>query len=269
MAEKYIRIVLLLVFVAVFCISSYMAIGEITVAKNEESAFSDIADSVFENRAVMRRVDAEMTSPEGSGEVSSDDEPEAPQAAWYEGLLKQNSELFGWIEIPGTNVNYPVMHTPDDPEKYLHTAFDGSYSKSGVPFLDGDCYNGCGNYIVYGHNMKNGSMFHDLLSYSKEDYFVSHQNIYFDTLDCSGDYEIIAVFRSKVFRADETGVFRYYIFTDLTDESVFNEYIAGITAASLYDTGKTAEFGDSLLTLSTCGKNNDDERFVVVAKKVE
>lgn len=249
-----------------------MAAREIVIAKNEAGALSELADIAAANRAERRA--AQENSLSAPDDVNPDNEagdvtvePAEQNTAWYDGLLGQNGELFGWIEIPDTNINYPVMHTPSDPEKYLHTAFDGSYSKSGVPFLAGECYEGCGNMIVYGHNMRNGSMFHDLLSYKKEDFWREHPTVCFDTINDIGEYEIIAAFRSKVYRADETGVFKYYNYTDLSNPDVFEEYMAGVKAASIYDTGLTAEYGDSLITLSTCGNGNDNERFVVVARK--
>ena len=130
------------------------------------------------------------------------------------------------------------MHTPDDPEHYLRRAFDGTYSISGVPFLDGSCYEGCGNYSVYGHHMKNGSMF-----------------------------AALEAFYAKAYKADDKNAFRYYNYTDLTDEAVFDEYLGHIRDVALYDTGVTAEYGDQLLTLSTCSYHTADGRFVVVARQ--
>lgn len=82
--------------------------------------------------------------------------------AKYESIFEQNNDFFGWLQIEGTAVDYPVMHTPEDPEYYLRKNFDGDYSVSGVPFITSECYEGCGNYIIYGHNMKNGSMFNSM-----------------------------------------------------------------------------------------------------------
>ena len=74
-------------------------------------------------------------------------------------LFNQNSDCIGWIYIPGTAVNYPVMHTPSNPQKYLRRDFCGNYSQSGVPFLDSRCDLESTDLIIYGHNMRNGTMF--------------------------------------------------------------------------------------------------------------
>ena len=273
MPNKSLKILVLILFILIFCVSSFMAVREIVIAKNEDGALSELAEIAAENREKRREAkDNEVSAPpieDSSADGDAAGEPVKPEqtVSWYDGLLNINGELFGWIEIPDTRINYPVMHTPNDPEKYLHTAFDGSYSKSGVPFLAGNCREGKGIYIVYGHNMRNGSMFHDLLSYKKESFWREHPTVYFDTINDEGEYEIIGAFPSKVYRVDETGVFKYYNYINLTDPEVFAEYVAEVKSASLYDTGVSAEYGDTLLVLSTCGSSNDTERFVVVARK--
>jgi len=185
----------------------------------------------------------------------------------YDDLYKQNSDFFGWLRIEDTSLDYPVMYTPEDPEYYLHRAFDKSYSSSGVPFLDGNCYEGGNNYLIYGHNMKRGSMFSVLLSYEEQSFWQQHPTIVFDTLYEHGEYEVIAAFYSKIYPEDTQGVFRYYQYTDLTDKTVFEEYLSQVQDSSLYDTGIEASYGDTLLTLSTCAYHTENGRFVVVAKK--
>lgn len=194
----------------------------------------------------------------------------AIQAAYvspYLPLKEQNSDFYGWLSISGTIVDYPVMYTPNDPQYYLYRAFDKSSSQSGVPFMDAACFDGCGNYLIHGHNMKNGAMFAMLLSYAQSDFWQLHPSIQFDTIESPGNYEIIAAFYSKVYAPDEEG-FMYYQYTDLTDSKDFDTYIEQVQQASLYETGITAQYGDQLLTLSTCSYHVSDGRFVVVAKRV-
>ena len=185
----------------------------------------------------------------------------------YASLYKQNSDLFGWLRIDDTPVDYPVMHTPDDPEYYLHRAFDKTYSASGVPFLAGNCREGGGHYLIYGHNMKSGTMFATLLSYESPSFWRQHPVILFDTLYAHGEYEVMAAFYSKIYAEDEPDAFRYYQYTDLSDRDVFAEYLSGVQASALYDTDIKASYGDTLLTLSTCAYHTENGRFVVVAKK--
>lgn len=185
----------------------------------------------------------------------------------YQTVYGMNNDLFGWISVEGTTLNYPVVHTPEDEEYYLRRGFDREYSRSGVPFLDADCKTGCGNYIIYGHNMNNGTMFAPMIAYEEQAFWEAHPVIRFDTLYEKGTYEVVAAFYSRVFYKYETNVFRYYNYHDLTDPEVFQEYVRSVKEKSIYDTGIHPEPGDQLITLITCSYGMKNERFVVVARK--
>jgi len=186
----------------------------------------------------------------------------------YLELHNENQDFFGWIKIPDTKIDYPVMFTPEDPEYYIHRDFDGEDSKSGTPFLDAT-YTEAGNlYIVYGHHMKNRTMFGSLPYYEKKEYYQQYPYILFDTLYEQGVYEIASVFYSKIYRDEEKG-FRYYLYKDLQDQATFDEFKQGIQKSALYDTGVELNYGDSVLLLSTCSYHTDEGRFVVVARKME
>lgn len=193
--------------------------------------------------------------------------PEPAILPMYAGLYEQNSDLFGWIEIEDTNINYPVMYTPEEPEYYLHRLFDRSDAPCGVPFMDGYCYPGCGNYIIYGHHMKNGLMFAQITEYEKQDFWQEHPIIRFDMLYETGEYEVIGAFYSQAYPKEAVNVFRYYNYKDVSDPEVFEEYVAKVKKAALYDTGIEPVYGDQLITLSTCEYQTLEGRFVVVAKK--
>ena len=98
-------------------------------------------------------------------------------------LITENADCIGWLSIDGTNIGYPVMHTPTDPQKYLRRNFYGKYSQSGVPFLDRRCNLQSTNLIIYGHNMKNGTMFSDLKRYVDRDFLNAHRTVKFETAD--------------------------------------------------------------------------------------
>ena len=98
-------------------------------------------------------------------------------------LITENADCIGWLSIDGTNISYPVMHTPSDPQKYLRRNFHGKYSQSGVPFLDGRCDLQSSNLIIYGHNMRNGTMFSDLKRYVDRDFLNAHRTVKFETTD--------------------------------------------------------------------------------------
>lgn len=98
-------------------------------------------------------------------------------------LIAENSDCIGWLSIDGTNISYPVMHTQSDPQKYLRRNFYGEYSQSGVPFLDGRCDFQSTNLIIYGHNMKNGTMFSDLKKYVNREFLNTHRTVKIETTD--------------------------------------------------------------------------------------
>lgn len=194
-----------------------------------------------------------------------EDRPILPQ---YQELYAQNKDMFGWITIPGTKVDYPVMYTPGESEKYLHTGFDGSSSYPGVPFIDINCQPESQNLLIYGHNMPNGSMFRDLLKYQQRTQWQKQPTITFNTLYEEQEYEIVAAFYDRIYRTTETDVFKFYYFIDPETEEEFNYGIEQIKSKALYDTGVEVNYGDDLITLITCTYQTTNGRFVVVARKI-
>ena len=185
-----------------------------------------------------------------------------------EQLQKENKEIIGWLEIKGTNINYPVCQTKNN-DYYLNHNHKKEKSELGALFLDKDfdLNKPSTNYLIYGHRSNNGAMFEDLIKYQKEDFYKEHKEIQFTTTKEDSTYEIIAVFKSRVFYKSEQNVFRYYYFVNAENEEEYNNYISNCKKASIYDTNTTAEYGEQLLTLSTCEYSQEDGRFAVVAKK--
>lgn len=182
---------------------------------------------------------------------------------------KTNNDIVGWLEIDNTKINFPVLQGSDN-EYYMTHTYSKEYSSDGSIFLDKD-YDWnipSSNFLIYGHNNKNGNMFQDLLKYEDENYYKEHPNIRFTTVEDDSLYEIISVFKSRVYYKNEQNVFRYYFFINADNEEEYNYYVGESKKASLYDTGKTATYGEQLLTLSTCEYSQEDGRFVVVARKV-
>lgn len=186
----------------------------------------------------------------------------------YKNLLIANKRLIGWVKIDDTNIDYPVMQTVDN-EYYQNHNMNQEYDKNGAIFMDKDCnvLKPSTNYILYGHHMKNGQMFGKLDKFEDESYYKEHQYIQFDTIYEKGIYQIMYVFRSRVYNEEDI-VFKYYQFIEAASEKEFISNMEEMAAMSLYDTGVTAEYGDQLLTLSTCDYQEKNGRFVVVAKKV-
>lgn len=272
----WLRMALLAVCVVVFCFSATMTAYELITAKLEDDALRNLSSQVERVRRDASRPTSSpgAQTPDGPPDQTGGDpgptqeELDAALLAVYASLKEQNPDFFGWLTIENTRIDYPVMHTPEDPEYYIHRSFEKSYSGSGVPFMDGKSYAGCGNYLIYGHHMNNGTMFASLSAYASISYWAEHPVIYFDTPEELGEYEVMAAFYSRVYYQDEEGVFRYYRYADLSDPAVFEEYVTQVKAAALYNTGVTAEYGDQLLTLSTCEYHTTNGRFVVVARKI-
>ncbi len=229
----------------------------------KEKSLSDLHDLIID--------EGEHAADSESGGESGADESSGKKTAAsnrYAKLLEMNPDFIGWIEIEGTKISYPVMYTPDDPEYYLHRNFEGEYEYSGLPFVDGSCSfePRSTNIIIYGHNMKNDTMFSHMLDYKDEDFYKEHPCITFNTIYGDGEYEIVSVILAKAFYDGEEG-FRYYGMIDAASEEEFNEYMDGIHALELYDTGVDVSYGDELLTLSTCEYSQENGRLAIVAKK--
>ena len=251
-------------------ISLYMIVSTLITEVQEQNAFDELTAIVEQQREQANVPDCkpeQITSPVVT-EPTAEADTEPVILPEYAVLYEQNNDLFGWLRIDDTPINYPVMHTPEEPQFYLHRAFDASDAQSGTPFLEGDCFEGCGNYILYGHHMKSGTMFGTLPKYADKEYWEQHKTICFDTLYKHGEYEVIAAFYGEA-TAGSDSVFRYHQFTDLTDPDVFAKFIEQVEAAAIYDTGITAEYGDELITLSTCSYHTADGRFAVVARRCE
>ncbi len=189
--------------------------------------------------------------------------------AKFADLYKQNNDFMGWLKLDDTCIDYPVMFTPNDEEYYIHRDFDGSYSSSGTLFIGklSDPITPSDNVIIYGHNMKAGTMFYPLLKYEKKDFYEGHKYIEFDTIDDNCTYEVIAAFRTVINESDPSN-FDYYNFANANSKEEFDEYVSKVKSKTPYDIPTTAEYGDKLITLSTCAYHADEGRYVVVAKRV-
>lgn len=187
----------------------------------------------------------------------------------YKELYKQNSDLAGWLSIEGTVINYPVMQTgKKNPDFYLHNDFDKKESDHGTLFVDArnDIVNRDTNLIIYGHNMRDGTMFGGLKSFMDKDYFEKHQELVFDTIYEKATYQIVAVCLSKVnYQDDDT--FRYYNFLNAESKEEFQAFLANIQQLTVFDQKIDISYGDELLTLSTCNSYVQDGRLFLIAKK--
>ena len=253
--------ILLTIFILVFIISGSLLIRDLYRSKKEDSANKELSKIVQE--AQKEKEDIQEAD-------NKEEEPiyaESGILYQYDKLWQKNHDMAGWLHIDGTNIDYPVMYTPKSPEYYLRRGFNKKYAFSGSLFL-GEGWSEKGNYaVIYCHHMKDGTMFGPLYQYKAKKFASEHSIIRFDTLYTENEYEVLGAFYSKIYGINEKGVFRYYQYNDLSDPEVFNEFITQVKSYSLYDTGVTAEYGDKILTLSTCSYHTDNGRFVVVARK--
>ena len=237
----YILVTVLLIIIGFSC---FMIFSEVSKSEQEKEDFENLSEIV-----------AKPVEPEPEQQ-----EPEEEEAIHTRNLLplyEQNSDLIGWVCIPGTNVDYPVVHTPYEPQKYLRMNFEGEYAMSGVPFLEGTRELSDGHIIIYGHNMKNKTMFSDITKYTDKVYFDEHGTFEFETLDGLKVYNIFAVAMLKSNDA-------WYYFNYSESEEIFADAVEYIKEKSLYETGTETPFGKQILTLSTCYGDSDDDRIIVV-----
>ena len=218
---KYLRIFLLVFSLLLLLFSGYKVCSILYEFHVQKNKFSQLSDRYNATDSVSGQVFCEDAEP--GKDQSSFVQPQ------FDELLADNSDIGGWIRIKGTSVDYPVMFTPDDPQKYLRKAFDKTYSICGVPFIGAGC---------------------SILPRSENE---SHR------------YKIFAAFPTDLESAKSI---RCYDFINSVNESDFNDFIAKIKKASLYDTGVEVKYGDKLLTLSTCAYHTEDGRFLVIAKQI-
>ena len=256
--------------------SSRTLFGELSYIKEN---VSDIQENVSEN-ADMADIkegvseDADIDVKKSVSEDAGDAEgvSDAPTFAVidareileeYRELAARNPDLFGWVRIPDTPIDYPVMRTPDNPEYYIDHDFNKQPSVYGVPFAQPNCdADTSDNIIIHAHHMKDGTMFARLLSYQSREFWEKHPIIEFDAPHEKREYEVMAAFRVPA-----SGGFRYTAFVFAQGEADFDAYIEKCRSLSLYETGITAEYGDRLITLATCEYTLDDGRFVVVGRR--
>jgi sortase B len=197
-------------------------------------------------------------------------EPENPGILpEYLPIYQQNNDMVGWTHIPGTSIDYPVVQSPYQKNYYLRRNFQKKSATCGTIYVREECdvNKPSDSVLLYGHNMQNGTMFHDLINYKKRSFWEQNRYIYFDTLTEYHTYEIVAVFTTT---ADPAVGFRYHLFTDGTEQA-YDKFVSTCKELSFYDTGITPEYGQKLLTLSTCDKTigyGQDGRLVVVARRI-
>lgn len=200
--------------------------------------------------------------------VSGETQSEEPQYTEYAALYAENSDFVGWLHVENTNIDYPVMFTPDDPEYYLRRAFDRTASQSGTPFISENCTIDSDFFIIYGHNMKNNTMFGTLDCYAEKSFWEENPCFSFITVSEQREYEVFAALETRVLYQDETGYRYYFQVGDLTEDA-FNELTGWLQENALYNTGITPAYGEQIVVLSTCSYHESNGRFIVAARRTD
>ena len=264
-AIRFVNAIWLILILFFITLVVYVVLMTKHIRLQERIASGDIFS--WEDKAEDSEVYAEAKlSPEAMEKIESTDiKTEEVLPEIYKSLKEDNPDFAGFISIQDTKISYPVMYSGEDPEKYLTRDINGVSDVAGIPFIDSRCKvdPDSDNIIIYGHHMKDGSMFGDLDEYESEDYFKAHPVIRFDSFDEIREYKVMAAFYDRVYYDDEDE-YRFYDFIDAEDENDFDRNVSQYLSKSLYDTGVTASYGDKLVTLVTCAYHEENGRFVVV-----
>ena len=254
------------IFCAIFIVSAIFIVDYFVESAKQKSRYNELSSTVNQNKDLYDNL---PTTP-GGDKIPGEDDPfdlNSSILPEYQDAHSQNNDLIGWIRIDGTVIDYPVMWKPTEKDYYLERNFDEEYSKHGCIYVREQCdpLKPSDNLIIYGHYKQDGSMFHDLHGYYKQSFWKEHQFIEFDTIYEHHTYQIIAVFKTNV---SSSSFYPYHRFNDAASAEEFDQFISDVKSMSFYDTGVSAQYGDKLITLSTCEYTLSNGRLVVVAKQV-
>ena len=244
--------------------SKLLSAIDIYEKEGTKEVVQNTSEEVQENVEPESKENGKTISTENAEELNEETE----RMLQVKELQAQNADIVGWLEIENTNINYPVLQGTDN-SYYMTHNYKKEKSKNGSIFLDTN-YNWnipSNNLLIYGHNLGNGMMFQELLKYEKESFYQEHPVIRFTTAEEDAEYEIISAFKSRVYHKSEKNVFRYYFFLNNESEEEYNQFVKNAKNASIYPIDATANYGNQLITLSTCSYYVEDGRFAVVGRK--
>ncbi|TBL74027.1 class B sortase [Paenibacillus thalictri] len=230
-----------------------------SVGAERAAAVPDIAERLGAGRAASSDIAGML--PAGASLPSQLQLPFPVIRDSFRGLLALNPDIVGWVKVGDTSIDYPVLQAADN-EYYLHRSYKREESDAGSIFMDfrNKPLEAERNTILYGHRMKNGTMFGDLKKYMERDFFEKHRTFRYDTLSASYDVDIFSVYTTT---ADVN-----YIETEFADAAEFTLFLQQIRERSLYKTDMEHGAGDRIITLSTCDYTLDPKagRLVVHGK---
>mgnify|MGYP003290447601 CR=1 FL=1 len=268
--KKILFIVLLVILLGVFIFSGVYVLDYYINSAKQKGEFDELAQMVESIQAQEPSESKPLFDPDGPGQTlpTGPTEPTEPtMLPEYAPLYDLNPDMVGWIKIEDTRINYPVMQTPDRPDHYLYRNFHQESSAQGCLYAREVCdiTTPSDNITIYGHCMNDGSMFEGLHDYVDKSFFLEHGIIRFDTLMEHHEYQIFAVFKTTASIGEG---FAYHQFVDAGTQKEFDSFVSVCKNLSFYDTGFTPEYGDKLITLSTCEYSQVNGRLVVVAYRI-
>lgn len=257
--------------IVIIAISSIYIFKEMLKQNTENNVYKNLQDDITEN--IIEDLKDNTEENNLSKSVEKENEKEINQKVSLENLNEKNNDLVGWIKIDGTNINYPVMQSNlENGNYYLHRNFYKKYSSLGTPFMQSNCnINNSSNLVIYGHHIKSGLMFADLVKYKNYNFYKKHKYIKFYTLSrdknrtIENTYEIVYCFKTIAY--SDSG-FKYYNYTNFQNEDEHNEFVEKRRTMQFYDTGINTNYTDKFITLSTCEYSQKNGRMVVIAKKI-
>lgn len=250
--RKFIKIINT-VLIAVFVFAAFN-IGKIYYDYNKANNTYEVIQDEY---IATKEVESNSEATQGNDEQPQKS-TEPPIAIDFDALLDRNKDVIGWLYCPDTVINYPVVQGKNN-DQYLRKDLDGKYLVSGTLFAD--YRNGAldedANYIIYGHNMKNGTMFSSLAKYKQQSYYNQHPIMYYLTPD--GNYKL-ELFAGLVVKRDDK------IYLPNQSEEEFTELIEKYRAKSTFKTNVELEYSDTIVTLSTCSYEFDHARYIVIGR---
>ena len=270
--KKTLYTVTLVLLVAVFAFSAFYVVNYMIDSKAQKDEMAQLQQMKEEAAAKATETTAPTETAEAPAtEETQETEPAGPTEPQilpdYSELYKMNNDLSGWITIAGTDIDYPVMQTPEEFDFYLKRNFGKENSPHGCIFVGegNDLETPSDNVTLYGHNMLDGSMFAGLHKYTEKEKWEENSLIIFNTLYEYHVYKIFAVFKTTA-SVDEG--FKYHRFVNAENEAEFNTFVNECKRLSFYDTGITPVYGDKIICLSTCEYTLTNGRLVVAAVRI-
>jgi len=266
--KKSLYIVAVVVLLIVFGVSAFQVGSYFLEGKQQEEKFEELSNVVqAAQEAAKETTEATEATENNNEETVPTTQGEPVMQPGYAELHEMNPDMVGWIKIDGTKLDYPVMHTPNNRDFYLDHDFEGNASARGCIYMREECdiFRPTDNITLYGHNMKDGSMFATLNSYVNKETWENNSLIFFDNLYEAHVYQIFAVFTTT---ASVGEGFPYHQMEDAADEAEFNNFIQTCKRLQLYETGITPVYGDKIICLSTCEYSQENGRLVVAAVRI-